>query len=153
MILSAGVIHSPPLLLLSGIGPTEDLNAVGVAARHDLPGVRRNLQDHPFVTLIWEVSDQNTLYGADKAKAARRMGIASHRPANFERRRGPRVRAHALGPAGGGHPVPQGGRLLRGSRSGDLRWPLRGHRACARFTAGARPSLAALGSTRLERVG
>ena len=32
------------------------------------PGVGRNLQDHPFVTLIWEVSDQNTLYGADKPK-------------------------------------------------------------------------------------
>ena len=37
--------------------------------RHDLPGVGRNLQDHPFVTLIWEVSDQTTLYGAEKPKS------------------------------------------------------------------------------------
>ena len=36
--------------------------------RHDLPGVGRNLQDHPFVTILWEVSDQRTLYGADKPK-------------------------------------------------------------------------------------
>jgi choline dehydrogenase-like flavoprotein len=53
---------------LSGIGSADDLRAVGVEARHDLPGVGRNLQDHPFVTLIWEVSDQNTLYGAEKPK-------------------------------------------------------------------------------------
>jgi choline dehydrogenase len=68
VILSAGTIQSPQLLLLSGIGSADDLRAVGVEARHDLPGVGRNLQDHPFVTLIWEVSDQNTLYGADKPK-------------------------------------------------------------------------------------
>ncbi len=37
--------------------------------RHELPGVGRNLQDHPFVTVLWEVSDRNTLYGADKPKA------------------------------------------------------------------------------------
>ena len=37
-------------------------------ARHDLPGVGRNLQDHPFVTMLWEVSDTNTLYGADKPR-------------------------------------------------------------------------------------
>jgi choline dehydrogenase len=68
VILSAGAIQSPQLLLLSGIGSAEDLRAVGVEARHNLPGVGRNLQDHPFVTLIWEVSEQNTLYGADKPK-------------------------------------------------------------------------------------
>jgi choline dehydrogenase len=68
VILSAGAIQSPQLLLLSGIGSADDLRGVGVEARHDLPGVGRNLQDHPFVTLIWEVSEQNTLYGADKPK-------------------------------------------------------------------------------------
>ena len=68
VILSAGTIQSPQLLLLSGIGSADDLRAIGVEARHDLPGVGRNLQDHPFVSLIWEISDQNTLYGADKPK-------------------------------------------------------------------------------------
>ena len=68
VILSAGAIQSPQLLLLSGIGSADDLRAVGVEPRRNLPGVGRNLQDHPFVTLIWEVSEQNTLYGADKPK-------------------------------------------------------------------------------------
>jgi choline dehydrogenase len=68
VLLSAGAIGSPHLLLLSGIGPAEHLSEVGVPVRHDLPGVGRNLQDHPFVSVIWEVSDQQTLYGADKPK-------------------------------------------------------------------------------------
>jgi choline dehydrogenase len=46
-----------------------ELEAAGVHTRHELPGVGRNLQDHPFVTMIWEVSDRNTLYRADKPKA------------------------------------------------------------------------------------
>ena len=68
VIVSAGAIGSPHLLLVSGIGPAADLEAVGVTVRQDLPGVGRNLQDHPFVTMMWEVSDQKTLYGADKPK-------------------------------------------------------------------------------------
>ena len=68
VLLAAGAIGSPQLLLLSGIGPAEELAAVGLETRLDLPGVGRNLQDHPFVTMIWEVSDQDTLYGADKPK-------------------------------------------------------------------------------------
>jgi choline dehydrogenase-like flavoprotein len=68
VILSAGAIGSPHLLLLSGIGPADELRAAGVTPRHDLAGVGRNLQDHPFVTVIWEVSDTDTLYGADKPR-------------------------------------------------------------------------------------
>jgi choline dehydrogenase len=68
VVLCAGTIGSAQLLLLSGIGPAEELRQVGVPVRHDLPGVGRNLQDHPFVTILWEVSDQRTLYGADKPK-------------------------------------------------------------------------------------
>jgi len=68
VLLSAGAIGSPQLLQLSGIGAGEDLRVAGVEVRHELPGVGRNLQDHPFVTVIWEVSDTNTLYGADKPK-------------------------------------------------------------------------------------
>ena len=68
VVLCAGAIGSPQLLLLSGIGPAEELRQVGVPARHDLPGVGRNLQDHPFVTILWEVSDERTLYGADRPK-------------------------------------------------------------------------------------
>jgi len=68
VILCAGAIQSPQLLMLSGIGAPDELRAAGVAPRHELPGVGRNLQDHPFVTVIWEVSDTDTLYGAEKPR-------------------------------------------------------------------------------------
>jgi choline dehydrogenase len=68
VILSAGAIGSPQLLLLSGIGEESELRDAGVAPRHQLPGVGRNLQDHPFVTMIWEISGEDTLYGADKPR-------------------------------------------------------------------------------------
>lgn len=46
VILSAGAIGSPHLLMLSGIGPRENLEQVGIPVVHDLPGVGQNLQDH-----------------------------------------------------------------------------------------------------------
>lgn len=68
VILSAGAIGSPQLLLLSGIGPAEHLRASGVTVRHDLPGVGENLQDHPYVPCIWEASVPESLFGADKPR-------------------------------------------------------------------------------------
>jgi choline dehydrogenase-like flavoprotein len=53
VILSAGAFGSPQLLLLSGIGPEEELNAHGIAPAHVLPGVGRNLQDHLDYTLAY----------------------------------------------------------------------------------------------------
>ncbi len=46
VILSASAFNSPKLLMLSGIGPAEQLKAQGIEVRHDLPGVGANLQDH-----------------------------------------------------------------------------------------------------------
>ena len=46
VILSGGPINSPKLLMLSGIGPTEHINQMGIAPTHALPGVGQNLQDH-----------------------------------------------------------------------------------------------------------
>ncbi|MCC5986300.1 MAG: FAD-dependent oxidoreductase [Pararhodobacter sp.] len=46
VILSAGAFGSPQLLMLSGIGPADELQAHGIAVAHELPGVGQNLQDH-----------------------------------------------------------------------------------------------------------
>jgi choline dehydrogenase len=46
VILAAGAIGSPQLLLLSGIGPKDEIQKHGLALAHELPGVGRNLQDH-----------------------------------------------------------------------------------------------------------
>lgn len=46
VILSAGAVQSPHLLMLSGIGPSEHLQEMGVEVKHDLAGVGQNLQDH-----------------------------------------------------------------------------------------------------------
>lgn len=56
IILSAGAVNSPRLLLLSGIGPADELRTVGVEVVHDLPGVGRNLQDHMDVYLTAETA-------------------------------------------------------------------------------------------------
>lgn len=46
VILSAGAFQSPQLLLLSGVGPAEELRRHGIPVLHELPGVGQNLQDH-----------------------------------------------------------------------------------------------------------
>ena len=49
IVLSAGAVGSPHLLMLSGIGDAEQLQAVGIPVVHNLPGVGKNLRDHPAV--------------------------------------------------------------------------------------------------------
>jgi choline dehydrogenase len=53
VILSAGAIGSPHLLMLSGIGPADHLREAGVGVVADSPGVGANLSDHPKVTVMW----------------------------------------------------------------------------------------------------
>jgi choline dehydrogenase-like flavoprotein len=53
VILSAGAIGSPQLLLVSGVGPLHELEAVGVACRVDAPHVGKHLQDHAMCPLIY----------------------------------------------------------------------------------------------------
>ena len=57
MILSAGAIGSPHLLMLSGVGPVGRLDDVGVPVVHELPGVGKNLRDHPQVRMAWRTHD------------------------------------------------------------------------------------------------
>ena len=56
VVISAGAVDSPRLLLLSGVGPAADLEAAGVNVVHDLPGVGRNLHDHPLCGVVYEAA-------------------------------------------------------------------------------------------------
>jgi choline dehydrogenase len=54
VIVSAGAIDSPRLLMLSGIGPADHLRQVGIDVKVDLPGVGQNLHDHLLVGVVYE---------------------------------------------------------------------------------------------------
>ena len=62
VVLSAGTVNSPQILMLSGIGPPEELGRHGIEVVHDLPGVGRNLQDHVDCVLSYECRQPITLY-------------------------------------------------------------------------------------------
>jgi 5-(hydroxymethyl)furfural/furfural oxidase len=51
VVVACGAIHSPTLLLRSGIGPVQQLRSLGIDVIQNLPGVGRNLQNHPVVLL------------------------------------------------------------------------------------------------------
>ena len=62
VIVAAGAVNSPQLLMLSGVGPAQELRRHGIAVLCDLPGVGENLQDHQDVMLCYS-SPHHTLYG------------------------------------------------------------------------------------------
>ncbi|KAG7088841.1 hypothetical protein E1B28_012796 [Marasmius oreades] len=60
VILSGGVFGSPQLLMLSGIGPKEELDKLGVPVVLDSPDVGRNLMEHPLLSVYYTVNSNNT---------------------------------------------------------------------------------------------
>ena len=54
IILSAGAVVSPQILMLSGLGPKDHLNDHGIETIHHAPGVGQNLADHPMVYVTWK---------------------------------------------------------------------------------------------------
>jgi choline dehydrogenase len=54
VVLSLGAIHTPNVLMHSGIGEQTELQRFGIPVRQHLPGVGRNLQDHPRFDCVWE---------------------------------------------------------------------------------------------------
>jgi len=61
VILAAGAIGSPQLLMLSGIGPGRHLQEHGIAVVADVPGVGENLHDHPYTTCTYRTAPENSL--------------------------------------------------------------------------------------------
>ncbi|MDS1270068.1 GMC family oxidoreductase N-terminal domain-containing protein [Lipingzhangella sp. LS1_29] len=75
VLLCAGAIDTPRLMLLSGLGPAEELRSVGVQVRHDLPGVGEHLLDHPESIIMWETTKpvpENTVMHSDGGLFVRR---------------------------------------------------------------------------------
>jgi choline dehydrogenase len=58
IILSAGAIASPHLLMLSGVGPAAHLRSLGLAVVHDLPGVGQNFRDHALVPILFHLDER-----------------------------------------------------------------------------------------------
>lgn len=56
IILCAGAIDTPKLLMLSGVGPADHLDSLGIPVIRDLPGVGSNLSDHVETAIVWESS-------------------------------------------------------------------------------------------------
>ena len=70
VILSGGALNSPQLLMLSGIGPADDLRRHGIAVRADLPGVGANLQDHLDVCTLQRCTQGLSYDGLSDAAVA-----------------------------------------------------------------------------------
>jgi choline dehydrogenase len=90
VILAAGAYNSPQLLMLSGIGPADQLTALGIPVVLDQPQVGRNLQDHPQFWLIYAHSQPVSLLVAGEPRYQRQFA---------EQRRGP---LSSNGPEAGG---------------------------------------------------
>jgi choline dehydrogenase-like flavoprotein len=74
VILSAGAIHSPAMLLRAGIGPADELQRLGITPRLDRRGVGRNLQNHPYLHFALTLPSPSRL-----KPQLRRFGIAAIR--------------------------------------------------------------------------
>ena len=74
VIVSAGAFGSPQLLLLSGIGPPEQLQTLGIPLAHALPGVGKNLQDHIDYVQTWRARSDTQTFGLALRGAAKLAG-------------------------------------------------------------------------------
>jgi choline dehydrogenase len=82
VILSAGAFDSPKLLLLSGIGNKERLQAMGIDAVVDLPGVGQNLQDHILVPIVYAATQD--LHVASTSNGIAEAGLFMHSEENVD---------------------------------------------------------------------
>ncbi len=87
ILLAAGAIESPKLLLLSGVGPAEELTRLGIRVRAPLAEVGRNLQAHPRVALPFQCHAPVSLvtaFAPDALKEFQVSGWGSWSSTGFE---------------------------------------------------------------------
>lgn len=60
VIVAGGAVNSPQILMLSGVGPREELQRVGIRVVHDLPGVGKNLHNHVAYFINFFINDTDT---------------------------------------------------------------------------------------------
>ena len=110
IILSAGAVGSPHLLLLSGVGPAAQLERLEISVAQDAPGVGRNLKDHPKVYVTWEVGEG---FAASSNRGAGGAALRLTAPGSHLRNdlgislsgpAAPRVRGNAIAAAAGSSP-------------------------------------------------
>ncbi len=75
VILSCGAIKSPQVLMLSGIGPADELGKHGIAVKHEMRGVGRNLQDHMKLVCTWRCTRPITYQHVTRPWHKLRIGL------------------------------------------------------------------------------
>lgn len=75
VLLCAGTLQSPQILMLSGIGPAEELGRNGIPVRQELDAVGRNLHDHLDISVVFAAPKGTSLYSADNWRGALRYGL------------------------------------------------------------------------------
>ncbi len=78
VVLSAGPIGSPHLLMLSGLGRKEQLEAVGVELVADMRGVGQNLRDHPSVAVRWHAEEDFPMPDVDTGPQKTALRYTAH---------------------------------------------------------------------------
>ena len=61
VILAAGAVNTPQLLLLSGVGASSELASFNISTIVELPAVGKEMQDHPLLSVQWETNSSKTL--------------------------------------------------------------------------------------------
>jgi choline dehydrogenase len=80
VILAAGSLRTPQLLMLSGVGPASHLRAHGISVVADLPGVGANLHDHPVIAPVWPITSGTTLLDAQDDASVTAYRLARRGP-------------------------------------------------------------------------
>ena len=117
VILAAGAVGSPQLLMLSGVGPADHLRDHDIDIVADSPGVGGNLSDHPIVTAMWHTPKTRALWEQGGPVNLTRWQLTHRGPLRHEHRRGRRVQPERSIAPGTRPPVARPADAVREARS------------------------------------